>query len=121
LRKTKSAQKKTVWHKTGDSGYLDENGQLFLTGRVSQIIHHNEKTYYPFVIENSLKNIEGITAGTLLLIKDKLILALCVTAGFSEQSLSSFDYDEIQYFNSFPFDPRHHSKIDYQKLTEVLG
>lgn len=121
VAENKIKTEKTVWHKTGDSGYLDENGQLFLTGRVSKIIHHNEKTYYPFVIENNLKNIEGVKDGTLLLISGRLILTLCTTSDFKENSLTGFDYDEIKYFDALPFDPRHHSKIDYQKLTERLS
>lgn len=111
---------KTVWHKTGDSGYLDQNGQLFLTGRVEQIIHYKGKTYYPFVVENNLKGVEGVIAGTLLFVNGKLILALSITSNFNEKSLIDFAYDEIKYFNALPFDPRHHSKIDYQKLTELL-
>lgn len=112
---------KTVWHKTGDSGYLDQNGQLFLTGRVEQIIHHKGKTYYPFVVENSLKNIDGIIAGTLLLMNGNLTLALYTTRNFNQNLLSGFDYDSIKYLKTMPFDPRHHSKIDYQKLNKLLS
>ena len=111
---------KNVWHRTGDSGYIDISGNLFLTGRVSQIIHHNNKTYYPFVVENYLKNINGVKFGTLLLVNNTLLLALCVTDSFNIDSVSGFEYDEIRYLDSFPFDPRHHSKIDYLKLTTLL-
>lgn len=111
---------KNVWHRTGDSGYIDISGNLFLTGRVSQIIHHNNKTYYPFVVENYLKNINGVKFGTLLLVNNTLLLALCVTDSFNIDNVSGFEYDEIRYLDSFPFDPRHHSKIDYLKLTTLL-
>jgi acyl-CoA synthetase (AMP-forming)/AMP-acid ligase II len=120
IAKHKIKTEKTIWHRTGDSGYLDEKGQLFLTGQVSQIIHHNGKTYYPFVIENKLKNSDGVKAGTLLLVKNKLILVLCTTNFFNKNTVSDIEYDEIRYFTSLPFDPRHHSKIDYQKLMQLL-
>lgn len=121
IAENKIITEKTTWHRTGDSGYLDENGQLFLTGRVAQIIHHKGKTYYPFVVENLLKNIEGIVAGTILLVKNKLVLALCVNDLFETNAIAAFYCDEIRYFKSLPFDPRHHSKIDYQKLAAMLA
>lgn len=110
----------TTWHRTGDSGYIDEKGQLFLTGRTAQIIHAHGKTYYPFSIENKLKNIEGIKVGTLLLVNNKLILVLNIKDSFDQSQVSDIDYDDIQYLNEFPYDPRHHSKIDYLKLLNLI-
>ncbi|MBK6610315.1 MAG: AMP-binding protein [Sphingobacteriales bacterium] len=120
VAENKIITEKIIWHRTGDSGYLNEQGNLFLTGRTAQIIEHNKKVYYPFVIENKLKNIEGVKLGTLILWNNKLILALCTTDSFSENLLSGIEYDEIRYFKSLPLDPRHYSKIDYQKLTQLL-
>jgi len=110
----------TVWHRTGDSGYLDKNGNLFLTGRLSQIIHHNGKSHYPFVIENKLLNIEGVKAGTSMLIKNKLILVLQASSPIDRNRLSEFEYDDIRYVDVMPYDPRHHSKIDYHRLMAWL-
>lgn len=108
-----------TWHRTGDSGYINKNGELFLTGRVANIIYHNNKVFYPFVIESQLKCIKGINEGTLIKIDNRLILVLSTNSSFDINSLCTINYDEIRFIKSFPKDPRHFSKIDYQKLLKM--
>lgn len=53
-KQNKIITEKSVWHRTGDSGYLDENNRLFLTGRCKQLIHCEGKLISPFVFEENL-------------------------------------------------------------------
>ena len=49
------------WFKTGDLGYLDKNGYLFLNGRKKNVIVlKNGKNVYPDEIENVINRIPGI-------------------------------------------------------------
>ena len=41
------------WHRTGDMGYINSNGQLVLLGRVKGRIQLGEKIYYPFAVETA--------------------------------------------------------------------
>jgi long-chain acyl-CoA synthetase len=44
------------WLLTGDAGYLEENGQLVVLGRVSEVVYtHAGERYIPNYIENRLK------------------------------------------------------------------
>ncbi|MEO6638684.1 MAG: AMP-binding protein, partial [Ginsengibacter sp.] len=52
------------WHRTGDSGYIDEAGTLYLTGRCNTIIREANKIYYPFLFENYFQAIQGVEMGT---------------------------------------------------------
>lgn len=113
-----------VWHRTGDAGYLDENGLLFLMGRVKNRFVHNGKEFYVFPIENALLEIDGIEIGTVLKIKEQIILVVETKIPLEklEQVLKSqgFEFDKL-LITKIPRDPRHNSKIDYDKLKEILS
>ncbi|MCB9426145.1 MAG: AMP-binding protein [Flavobacteriales bacterium] len=110
----------TIWHRTGDSGLI-LNYQLYLTGRCKQLINYQDKLLSPFIIENQLQQIEGVTAGTLLQINTELILVIESIATINENEIpESIPYDSIKYLSKIPRDPRHHSKIDYERLRHLL-
>ena len=113
-----------IWHRTGDAGYLDKDGNLFLMGRVKNRFQHNGKEVYVFPIENALLEINGIEIGTVLKINDKIIIAVetKISKGKLEQELRNrnFEFDKL-IITKIPRDPRHNSKIDYDKLRKILS
>lgn len=113
-----------IWHRTGDSGYLDNEGRLFLMGRVKNRFEHNGKEVYVFPIENALLEIDGVEIGTVLKIKDKIIIVAetKIPHGKLEQDLKNlnFKFDKL-VITKIPRDPRHNSKIDYDKLKKILS
>ena len=48
------------WLKTGDTGYFDKEGYLFLKGRSDEIINVGGEKVMPIEIEQSVKNISGV-------------------------------------------------------------
>lgn len=39
------------WHRTGDTGYIDENGELYITGRTDNMIIVDSHNIYPEAVE----------------------------------------------------------------------
>lgn len=110
-----------TWHRTGDSGFLKE-GQLYLTGRCKDLIRKGDAWISPFVVESLLKELENVTAGTIMQQGEELVLVIEGKA--SEEDLTwlrkSIQYDRVVRMKQIPRDPRHRSKIDYEGLEKKL-
>ncbi len=115
----------TIWHKTGDAGYLTDENSLFLMGRVHQILTFDETQIYPFVAEKSIKEIEGVQLGTILKINDKAVLVYQSEQPIVEDLLRlgfpDLDFAKIVRLQQIPVDPRHRSKIDYSLLNKLIS
>jgi acyl-CoA synthetase (AMP-forming)/AMP-acid ligase II len=122
FEQNKIVTEKTIWHRTGDCGFLD-NGNLFLLGRCEQVIEYQGKTYSPFVIEYQLKQINGIETGTVLLLNNELSLVIetDLTQEKAQKELEFLGIEKIIILKKIPRDPRHHTKIDYGKLKELIS
>lgn len=116
----------TIWHRTGDAGFIDENNLLYLVGRANRLLEINGKKISPFIYEYQLKQIEGVEMGTVLESKKQINIIIepkrkSNTKSISQKLLScSLYFDNFIFVNKIPRDPRHHSKIDYEKLKEDI-
>ena len=48
------------WISTGDMGYLDSNGHVFIKGRIKRLIVRNGNKIFPINIENIILSINGV-------------------------------------------------------------
>lgn len=115
------------WHRTGDSGFWDEKGNLFLTGRCTSLIRTPNGLLSTFLCENRFQAIAGVEMGTVMMLNGQLT-AIIELAGGSEADLVKFEirslpeaFEDIVFIPKIPRDPRHNSKIDYEKLRIMLS
>jgi olefin beta-lactone synthetase len=117
----------TVWHRTGDAGFKNENGQLFLCGRCTSLIYDKAgQLLAPFLWEGKLRLVPGIAAGTILKIGEKFIAVIEPEKNQSADMLTAivkalYAFDEVKLLPQLPRDPRHFSKVDYGKLKELIA
>jgi olefin beta-lactone synthetase len=126
LRRNKIFEGPKVWHRTGDSGFLDEDGQLFLTGRCNTIFEHQGKLVFPFLYESYLQQIEGVRMGTILKSENE-VLFIVELSDVSKKETVTMELENLpispislRFLKKIPRDPRHNSKIDYGLLQKML-
>lgn len=115
-----------VYHRTGDSGCTDAKGNLFLTGRCSTVFEHQGKRVYPFLYESVFQTLPGVSTGTVLRTNHETLAVLELSDSKQKTHVESalgampLTFDRICFLDKIPRDPRHHSKIDYEKLKGML-
>jgi olefin beta-lactone synthetase len=117
-----------VWHRTGDAGYLDGAGRLWLLGRCSARIEDEFGTLYPFTVEAAARQ-PGISRTALVQLQGQRVLVVELAQSSEspaaldglKRSLHWANIQKIIICKKIPVDPRHNAKIHYPALYKILG
>lgn len=115
------------WHRTGDAGYLDEHGRLWLVGRCEAAISDARGTVYPFQVEYAVGAVRGIRRAAMIERDGERVLVVetarrqfsadCIKAA---RCIAEHHVDRIITVRRIPMDRRHDAKVDYPALAKVL-
>lgn len=79
------------WFLTGDLGYLDEDGYLFVEGRKKDIINHGGEKVAPIQVENSLSQLNFVKEVSVIGTPDTLygeaVTAVVISKGQQDEEL----------------------------------
>ncbi len=123
------------YYRTGDAGYLDEDGYLYLAGRIKEMIITGGENVYPIETENALMHHPSVDQCAVLGMKDEhwgerihAVVSLKNGQVVTERELIAFCRDEIAHYkcprsitirqSGFPVTAT--NKIDKQSLRVEL-
>lgn len=114
-----------VWHLTGDSGFFDEKGQLWLLGRSAQI-SPLAPHLSPFSIESLARDCWGVKNAALMQISEYEQPVLIIQPSRDQkpdlgQIFEMTGLEKILLVRKIPLDKRHNGKIDYRALKQLIG
>ena len=129
-----------TWHRTGDVGHIDGDGNLWIEGRVVHMIHTADGSMTPVPLEVACEKISGVKRAAAVGIGDKGVQQLVMVletdqakedpapdqlAAQVREALAGLDVVAIWETKKLPVDIRHNSKIDRtalaQKMQKVLS
>lgn len=114
-----------IWHRTGDLGYFDDSGRLWLLGRCSAKVEDRFGELFPFAVETAAMQINEVERSALCLVKNKRILVIDtllssgqVTAKLND-IIERFKIEQV-LVQKIPVDKRHNAKVDYPALLKSI-
>ncbi len=122
---TKFRVDRRVWHRTGDAGWLDSHGRLWLLGRCAAAVTLGGEKVYPFSLEVAAGELPGVERAAFIEHGGKRLLVLQGTP--PPAALASFlaalppgRIEDTRPVKRLPLDRRHQAKIDYPALRALL-
>lgn len=129
-QETKVRVDNRIYHRTGDAGYLDSEGNLYLVGRAAAAVEGEADKIYPLVLEAAAMARGEFARAAYLEVRGKRVLVvepgqearpnldLCLKR-INELGLSERLVDKV-IEHQIPVDKRHQSKVLYDKLRAML-
>ena len=114
------------WHRTGDAGFFDESGRLWLLGRANARIADAKGELWPFSVECAASGFPGVRRTALTSWKGRRVLVVQALPKADPdlaaliELLAWAQLDEVHTTRAIPVDKRHNAKIDYPALGRLL-
>ena len=114
-----------IWHRTGDRGYFDARGRLWLVGRAAGTIDDARGTLDPLRVECALSYLPGIARSAVSVADGLRVLVVEPLAGHALdhraiRTAVSFAHVDRVITAPVPVDPRHDAKVDYAALERLV-
>jgi len=125
-----------AWHRFGDAGYIDDDGRLWVCGRVTQRVKAEDGAMFPLMCEPLFDAHPKVRRSGLVGVpgRNGEIPVLCIETEPEVQESETTDLrnellrvaarseaaerlDEILFKRRLPVDPRHNSKIERPALA----
>jgi len=126
-RETKFSVAGEIWHRTGDAGCVDVDGNLWLLGRCSARIRDRQGVLYPFTVETVAVSLAAVRRSAFVQAGGKRTLvvepAAASTAAELDRLKAKLEWAQIEQvlvLPRMPVDRRHNAKVDYPGLDRIL-
>jgi len=130
-----------VWHRTGDLARVDDNGYVWIVGRIHNVIERDGKYFFPVQAEVALKRQSYTRLAAYLGVPDEKLgeKTVCVVAPKNNDDIkdeklcaereveirrvmdkNNIPVDQVIFHPDIPMDLRHRSKVEYGVLRDEL-
>lgn len=114
-----------IWHRTGDAGYFDETGRLWLLGRCSEKMQlANGNVLYPFALECMIRHRWPKLRAAVLSHRGSNCLIVENHGAMNATEWQTFTtenhLDTLHWIKKIPLDRRHNAKVNYTALRAWL-
>ena len=115
-----------IWHRTGDAGWLDTTGRLWLLGRSAARVSDSRGAFYPFSVECAAMEVLKVRRAAAIGLRGRRLLFLEARDQARRPDVSLLSgplawagLDEIRFVRRIPVDRRHNAKVDYVALARL--
>ncbi len=116
-----------VWHRTGDAGYFDARGRLWLLGRCAAKVSDDDGVLYPFAVECAASEVAGVRRSAFVSHRGRRVLVVETTTDALRvreslgQRLAWAKLADVRVVRRVPVDRRHNAKVNYPALRRLLA